>query len=97
MLDMKKQTQTEKRGSQRQRVLHTGKLSLNNGASVLDCVVRDLSPYGARVRLTIPTLLPQTLEFLNLKTNIVRTAEVKWSRNSEVGLMFTGPERRHEP
>ena len=64
---------------------------MNDGQSVIDCVIRDMSEGGAKVRLTIPTMLPKQLEMLVVKNNMLYPAEVRWNRNSEAGLQFTGP------
>jgi two-component system cell cycle response regulator len=77
--------------AQRYRVLNGGKLIVNDGQSVIDCVIRDMSEGGAKVRLTIPTMLPKQLEMLVVKNNMLYPAEVRWNRNSEAGLQFTGP------
>ena len=77
--------------AQRYRVLNGGKLIVNDGQSVIDCVIRDMSEGGARVRITIPTMLPKQLEMLVVKNNMLYPAEVRWNRNSEAGLQFTGP------
>lgn len=76
---------------QRSRVLNGGKLIVSDGQSVIDCVVRDMSETGARVRITIPTMLPTQLELLVVKNNMLFPAEVRWNRNSEAGLRLTGP------
>ena len=77
--------------AQRYRVLNGGKLIVNDGQSVIDCVIRDMSEGGAKVRLTIPTMLPKQLEMLVVKNNMLYPVEVRWNRNSEAGLQFTGP------
>ena len=76
---------------QRHRVLNGGKLILHDGQSLIDCVIRDMSDSGAKVRITIPTLLPKQIELLVVKNNMIYPAEVRWNRNSEAGLHFTGP------
>ena len=50
-----------------------------------------MSEGGARVRITIPTMLPKQLEMLVVKNNMLYPVEVRWNRNSEAGLQFTGP------
>lgn len=75
----------------RPRVLNSGKLVIHGGQSVIDCVVRNMSEDGARVRITIPTMLPNTVELLVVKNDMIYPAEVRWNRNSEAGLRFTGP------
>ncbi|MDP4822371.1 MAG: PilZ domain-containing protein [Aestuariivirgaceae bacterium] len=81
----------QKQRPQRNRVLNGSKLIVNGGQSIIDCVIRDMSEEGARVRTTIPTMLPPQLEMLVVKNNMLYPAEVRWNRNSEAGLHFTGP------
>jgi hypothetical protein len=75
----------------RPRVLNGGKLVLNDGKGVIDCVVRDMNEKGAKVRLTDATVLPENVELLVSKNQMLYPAEVRWNRNSEAGLQFTGP------
>jgi hypothetical protein len=77
----------------RSRVLHGGKLIVSDGQSVIDCVVRNTGKEGVLVRLSIPTVLPTHIELLILKNNTIYPVEVRWNRNSEAGLRFTGPGR----
>lgn len=75
----------------RPRVLNGGKLVINNGQSVVDCVVRDMNEKGAKVRLTDPTVLPDCVELLIVKNQMLYPADVRWNRKGEVGLMFSAP------
>lgn len=55
----------ERRASSRQRRLHGGKIVFNNNTSSIDCVVRDLSPTGARLEVASPIGIPDWFEFAN--------------------------------
>lgn len=80
----------------RPRVLNGGKLVINNGNSVIDCVVRDMNEKGAKVRLTNPTVLPDCVELLIVKNQTIYPASVRWNRKGELGLMFTAAARAAE-
>ena len=60
---------------------------------VLDCVVRDISKRGARLRVLDASAVPDTFELLLKETGESRPARVRWRRKDEVGVEFT-PERR---
>lgn len=76
---------------QRNRVLNGGKLIVSDGKGLIDCVIRDMSETGARVRMSNPTVLPMKIEMLVVKNNMLYPAEIRWNRKSEAGLQFTGP------
>jgi hypothetical protein len=58
-----------------------------------DCVVRDISKRGARLRVLDASLIPEHFELLIKDTGETRPARVRWRRKDEVGVEFT-PERR---
>ena len=91
MSENTQQTDTKPTRPARHRVLNGGKLIVGSGQGLIDCVIRDMSDTGARVRLSQPTLLPMKLEMLIVKNNMLYPAEVRWNRNNEAGLHFTGP------
>jgi hypothetical protein len=63
------------------------------GGRVLDCMVCDLSPRGARLRVTDAAAVPAEFELIVRDTGDRRPARVRWRRGNEVGVLFT-PERR---
>ena len=48
----------QRRGAERRKTLLTGKVVFNDMASVFDCVVRDMSESGARIKLAAPVQVP---------------------------------------
>ncbi|MGE5365767.1 MAG: PilZ domain-containing protein [Betaproteobacteria bacterium] len=52
----------ERRASPRQRRLNAAKIVFNNNASVIDCIVRDLSPQGARLIVASPVGIPERFD-----------------------------------
>ena len=71
-----------------------------DGATVLDCVVENLSATGARLRFGVPIPVPATfvLRFLGGASHAARR---RWARGTAVGIVFDGEgpageaERRH--
>ena len=59
----------------------------------VDCVIRDRSETGARLRVLDADKVPAEFELLDKQTGETRPAHVRWRRGNEVGVSFT-PERR---
>lgn len=76
-----------RRGLHRDGVLRSAKLVV--GGSVVDCVVLDVSARGARVRLAAMMVLPREVR-LCLRGGASFSAEVRWARAQEAGLLFLG-------
>jgi hypothetical protein len=72
-------------------MLKAGKIIFNRGASVLDCVVRDMSSGGARLEVAQPVRTPGdfVLEF-TVGDEVRRyPCAITWRRKDEVGVIFT--------
>jgi hypothetical protein len=78
------------RVGRRVRTLLSGKIIIGNGLMSPDCVIRDLSPSGARVRITRTIELPSSVELLVIKDGLLFDATVAWRRGNEAGLVFSG-------
>ncbi len=59
----------------------------------LDCVIRDISATGARLKVADPSQVPLAFELVARDRGIDRPAHVRWRKNNEVGVSFS-PERR---
>lgn len=79
------------RGHQRHRRLKEAKIVFNNGASVIDCVVRDWSEGGARLKCSQAVALPRHFFLLLRAEWLMYPVELRWRRLEEAGVMFTGP------
>jgi hypothetical protein len=78
----------ERRTSTRQKSFLQGRIFFNNRRQSADCLVRDVSPLGARLVFADTVSLPDLVElYLSNKDAIVR-AEVQWRRGKEVGVGF---------
>jgi hypothetical protein len=77
----------DKRHSQRQRVLKSGKIIFANGSFAVDCTIRNLSDTGAR--LQVPTTVPIPDRFtLAEHGRAPRIAKVVWRKNDLIGIQF---------
>jgi hypothetical protein len=78
------------RADRRVRALLSGKIIIGNGLMSPDCVIRDLSPGGARVRVPRTIELPSRVGLLVIKDGLLFDAIVAWRRDDEAGLAFSG-------
>lgn len=76
----------ERRRSQRQRALLTGKLATDGASLTIDCVIRNLSSDGALVETPSPHLIPNELHLLQVREGVAWDAKVIWRRGTKVGL-----------
>jgi hypothetical protein len=77
------------RRAPRHRALLGGKLMYGGGYFTLDCLVRDLSALGARLKLPEGQAVPPEVFFLELRSGVAHQARVVWRRHPEIGLEFT--------
>ncbi len=78
----------EQRKTIRMKRLKEGRLIFNNRRSVMNCVVRDASKFGARVTIGEPHLVPFEFEF-SVGGEAPRQARKAWINHHEMGLQFT--------
>ena len=80
-----------RRAEERQPTLRPAQIRA--GARSIDCVVRDMSSKGAKLRVPDPGAVPPSFELIMKDTGQSRPARVRWRRKVEVGIAFM-PERR---
>lgn len=78
----------QRRKEGRNRCLLTGHLAHDEGRFSVGCAIRDLSPSGARIRLSGMTPLPKAAFMLLVRDAIVYEVDVRWMRDTEVGVSF---------
>ena len=83
----------ERRRSQRQRALLTGKLATEGASITIDCVIRNLSDSGALVETSSPHLIPKELHLVHVREGVAWDAKVIWRRGNRLGLELQG---RHD-
>ena len=55
---------------------------------ISDCLILDVSPHGARLKLPTDVHLPTKLLIFDERSAKSYAAEFRWRRNREVGLYF---------
>ena len=75
--------------TRRQLVLKEGKVILSDRVS-LDCIVRDISPGGARLEFKTPVSLPPDFSLRIVSADLIIPATAAWQRKLEAGIRFTG-------
>jgi hypothetical protein len=79
---------TERRRTPRQKSFLRGTIHLNNRRSALDCLIRDISPYGARLIFSVAVTLPDVLELHIPQKEQTTRAHVIWRHGQELGVAF---------
>jgi hypothetical protein len=81
-----------RRNTSRSRALKSAKLIYGAGfnATVVDCLLIEMSDAGARVETAIMMQIPETLS-LRLGDNTERQVRRRWAVGNEIGLEFIPP------
>lgn len=77
----------DRRHHQRARVLRRGKIVFSQGHAAIDCVVLDLSPGGARLKVGALLGLPDRFE-LRIENGPVYAATVRYRLPEITGIRF---------
>lgn len=81
---------TEQRSAERKRVLLTGKIVYGDYRFVVDCIIRDMSKTGVRVKSENPQDIPDEF-YLFVKADAkLYPAHAIWKRGKEIGVEFVG-------
>ena len=91
------QPANEARQIVRRRVLKAGTLAFGSGARIVDCTVRDLSPQGARVRLSVSVPVPDACQLLIELDGLEADCAVVWRKANEIGVKFVSAPRQVTP
>ncbi len=84
-----KEVETFPRQSVRRRQYKPAKIIFNNDNCVVDCILRDISETGARVKVDGAFDCPPDIA-MQLPDGTRRMCEVIWFRNLEMGVKFVG-------
>ena len=79
----------ERRQLPRGRVYYGGIVAFNARSSTLTCVVRNFSPFGARIEFEHSALLPDEVDFEIERKGIPCSARLVWRDRSAAGLVFS--------
>src|SRR3954470_8703170 len=78
----------ERRRITRQKSFLRGSIHFNNRRSVVDCLIRDISPYGARLVFSDAVTTPDVLELYIPQKEQTLRVQVVWRLGQEVGVAF---------
>jgi hypothetical protein len=78
----------ERRSSSRHKSFLQGRIYFNNRRATLDCLIRDLSEAGARLKLSEAVAVPEAMELYIPNREEVHRARVEWRNGDEIGVSF---------
>lgn len=79
---------SERRTNARARAFMQGRIIFNNGATTLDCTVREYSDTGARIECSGAVTLPDRFELFVPRKGLTRPARIAWRRDGQIGVEF---------
>jgi hypothetical protein len=80
--------QVERRRVTRQKSFLRGMIYFNNRRNVVDCLIRDISPYGARLIFSDSVSTPDVFELYIPQKEQTLRIHVIWRHGQEVGVAF---------
>jgi hypothetical protein len=78
----------ERRRTARQKSFLRGMIHFNNRRSAVDCLIRDISPYGARLIFSDAVTTPDVLELYIPQKEQTLRVHVIWRHGQEAGVAF---------
>ena len=78
----------ERRSSSRQKSFLQGRIYFNNRRSCVDCLVRDYSEHGARLKFSESATVPEAMELYIPNREEMHRARVIWRSGNELGVSF---------
>ena len=78
----------ERRRVTRQKSFLRGMIYFNNRRNVVDCLIRDISPYGARLIFSDAVSTPDVFELYIPQKEQTLRIHVIWRHGQEVGVAF---------
>ena len=87
----------ERRLGTRQKSFLQGRIYYNNRRASIDCLVRDISPTGARLKFPGPVTAPELVELYIPNKDEFYRAQVQWNRGDEIGVHFIRDEAESAP
>jgi hypothetical protein len=82
----------ERRKSQRLRTYLGGTIAFNNRYSTLECLVRNLSPEGARLAFPHPVVLPLEFDLQIRNRGESRRGRLVWRDETQAGIILSAPD-----
>jgi PilZ domain len=81
----------------RGRVYYGGVIAFNARQSTMDCLIRNFSPFGAKVEFTNTALLPDEVDLTIVRRGLSCLARIVWRRANEAGFAFRNPKQLDAP
>ena len=78
----------ERRSSARQKSFLQGRIYFNNRRSTVDCLIRDYSETGARLKFSETVAVPEAIELYIPNKEEIHRARVEWRSGDEMGISF---------
>ena len=78
----------ERRKITRQKSFLRGTIYFNNRRNAVDCLIRDISPYGARLIFSAAVTTPDVLDLYIPQKEQTLRIHVIWRHGQEVGVAF---------
>lgn len=76
------------RTAARARTLVAGKIVYGDGAYSYDCVIRDISPSGARISGTTGMTIPREFFLIDQKRQVAFDGTSAWRNGAQAGVRF---------
>ena len=79
----------------RRRTLKNGKIVLPGSWGTYDCIIKDVSDSGARLRLAgASAILPTEFDLVFVTEALTYPVNLRWRRDQDCGVEFSGPPRK---
>ena len=78
----------ERRSSARQKSFLQGRIYFNNRRSSVDCLIRDYSETGAKLKFSETVAVPEAIELYIPNKEEIHRARVQWRSGDEMGIAF---------
>ena len=83
---------TERRSASRQKSFLQGRIIFNNRRTSVDCLIRDISEHGAKLKFPSLIATPDVLELYIPVKDQTYQAKVEWRNADEIGVCFDSDE-----
>lgn len=83
---------TDHRSGSRQKAFLKAVVYFNRRSSSVDCLIRDLSETGARIKLPAAVTVPDVFELYIPSKDQYHPSRMRWRKEDELGLAFIADE-----
>jgi len=84
---------TERRSVSRQKSFLQGRIFFNNRRTSIDCLVRDITEHGAKLKFSSMVATPDVVELYIPNKDETYRAKVQWRNADEIGVGFDVDEK----